>query len=62
MTPLIEGFTETPHRPWPDDNPKFVVVNIHPKWLDLCFVRTPDKAIVYLATKPNPEYNVLAGH
>lgn len=55
MDPATEGFRETPHRPWPA-GVEFVVSNLSPRWLDLCYIRPTDGARVYLCTKPNPAY------
>lgn len=55
MSEVTEGFRETKHRPWPP-GVVFKVSNIHPQWLDLCYVRPSDGAVVYLCTKPNPAY------
>lgn len=51
---IAQGFRESPHRPWPKDDPQFVVVDVSPRWLDLCHLRSSDGATVYLTSKPKP--------
>lgn len=49
---ITDGFRESPHRPWPADSRRFLIVDVSPHWLDLCFLRESDGATVYLASKP----------
>lgn len=48
----MEGFREKEHRPFPRyENVEFILIDNHPVFLDLCYRRKEDNAVVYLATK-----------
>lgn len=52
MQEITKGFKEKSYRPWPKyENAQFIIVNISPRFLDLCYRREEDGAIVYLASK-----------
>ena len=48
---ITNGFKEYPWRPWPTENVHFVIVQVTPKWLDLCY-RRADGINIYLSTRP----------